>query len=90
VNIEQDLTELGDDDTVSFTAEVDVRPAITLPQYKGRPVQVADAEVTDEDIDEQMTELRSRFATVTPVERAAEDGDLVVVDVVKRSSPVLR
>ena len=82
VNIEQDLTELGDDDTVSFTAEVDVRPAITLPQYKGRPVQVADAEVTDEDIDEQMTELRSRFATVTPVERAAEDGDLVVVDVV--------
>lgn len=81
VNIDQDLTELGDDDAVSFTAEVDVRPAITLPQYKGRPVQVADAEVAEDDIDEQLTELRSRFATVTPVERAAADGDLVVVDV---------
>ena len=81
VNIEQDLTELGDDEVVSFTAEVDVQPAIELPQYKGRPVQVADAEVTEDDVEEQLTELRSRFATVTPVDRAVADGDLVVVDV---------
>ena len=52
-----------------------------LPDYKGMKVEVADVEVTDADIDEQLDELRGRFATVTPVERPAADGDMVVVDV---------
>jgi trigger factor len=66
---------------VEFTAEVDVRPNIELPMYKGRSVQVADVEVTEADIDEQLDELRTRFASVAPVERATAADDLVVVDV---------
>ena len=80
--IDQDLSALGDDDAVEFTAELDIRPELVLPDYEAIEVEVADNEVTDADVDEQLDELRSRFATVTPVERAVADGDLVVVDVV--------
>ena len=41
---------------------------------------VDDAEVTDDDIDEQVDGLRERFATLTGVERAAADGDFVSID----------
>ncbi len=81
VNIDQNLEELTEGTEIVFTAEVDVRPEIELPDYKGLTVEVADVEVTEADINEQLDELRGRFATVTPVERAAADGDLVVVDV---------
>ena len=81
LKIDQDLGEMAEDDPVVFTAEVDVRPEVDLPDYKGMKVEVADVEVTDADIDEQLDELRGRFATVTPVERPAADGDMVVVDV---------
>ncbi|MDQ1247951.1 MAG: trigger factor [Actinomycetota bacterium] len=79
--IDQDLTALGDDDVVEFVAEVDVRPELVLPDYEALPIEVADNDVTDEDVAEQLDELRARFATVTPVERAVADDDLVVVDV---------
>ena len=79
--IDQDLTALGDDDAINFTAEVDVKPEVNLPDYQGIEVEVADQEVTDADVEEQLDELRARFATVNPVERSAAAGDLVVVDV---------
>lgn len=81
LKIEQDLTEIGPDDDLTFVAEVDVRPEIVLPDYHGMSVQVADAEVTDDDVEASMRELRGRFASVSPVDRAAADGDMVVVDV---------
>jgi len=76
-----DVTQIEDGELIAFTAEVDVSPQFDLPEYKGLEVQVADSVVTDEDVEEQVEELRKRFATVTPVERAAESGDLVLVDV---------
>ena len=81
VVIDQDLSEVGDSDSIAFVAEVDVRPEIDLPDYRGMAVQVADAEVAEDDVEAQLTELRGRFAKVTPVERAVADGDVVVVDV---------
>ncbi len=36
--------------------------------------------MTDEDVDKAVEQLRERFASTTPVERAAEDGDVVTVD----------
>ena len=85
-----DVTELNDGENLTFTAEVDIRPEFELPEYAGVAVQVDDAEVTDEKIDEQLDALRKRFGTATPVERAAADGDLVLIDVVgKRDGEVL-
>ncbi|MGY3201686.1 trigger factor [Streptomyces sp. TE5632] len=77
---EVDITELKDGETLNFTAEVDIRPTIEIPDYSGIEVEVDAVEVTDEDVDKAVEELRGRFASTSPVERAAEDGDVVTID----------
>ncbi|WP_375501746.1 trigger factor [uncultured Jatrophihabitans sp.] len=72
--------DLVDGGTFHFTAEVDVRPEITLPDLDGVTVAVDDAEVTDSQVDEQLDELRERFGTLTGVERPTETGDYVSLD----------
>ncbi len=81
---EIDITRLDDGESLEFTAEVDVRPEITLPSYDGLEVTVEDAVVTDEDVDEQLQALRERFGTLVDVERAAQDGDFVTIDLEAR------
>jgi trigger factor len=75
-----DVTSFEDGSQLAFTAEVDVRPTIELPDYKGIAVTVDTAEVADEDIEEQLTQLRSRFASFNTVERPAEEGDYLTLD----------
>ncbi|MFZ3557550.1 trigger factor [Streptomyces sp. BH055] len=77
---EVDITELKDGETLNFTAEVDVRPTIEIPDYSGIEVEVDATEVTEEDVDKAVEQLRDRFASTAPVERAAEDGDVVTID----------
>ena len=77
---EVDITEFNDNEQLKFTAEVDIRPAIEIPDYSGIEVAVDAVEVSDEDVDKSVEQLRDRFASTTPVERAAADGDVVVVD----------
>ncbi|MCX4762157.1 trigger factor [Streptomyces sp. NBC_01275] len=78
---EVDITELKDGETLNFTAEVDIRPALELPEdFSSIEVEVDAVEVSDEDIDKSVEQLRERFAATSPVERAAEDGDVVTVD----------
>ena len=77
---EIDITRLDDNDALEFTAEVDVRPEITLPEYAGLEATVDDVAVTDQDVEEQLQGLRERFGTLVDVERPAEDGDFVVID----------
>jgi trigger factor len=65
--------------------EVEVRvtlwPTIELPTYKGRDIEVTSPLVTDEEMEAQVTRMLEQFATVEEVERAAEVGDFVSVDV---------
>ncbi|MFD2079676.1 trigger factor [Actinopolymorpha cephalotaxi] len=77
---EVDVTNFADGADLTFTAEVDVRPDVTLPEYKGIEVSVADSEVTDEEVEEQLTSLRERFGSLSTVERAAEEGDFLTID----------
>ena len=77
---EVDITELKDGELLSFTAEVDVRPTIEIPDYSGIEVEVDAIEVTDEDVEKSVEQLRERFASTNPVERAAVEGDVVTVD----------
>nr|WP_203644352.1 trigger factor [Streptomyces sp. SID14478] len=77
---EVDITELKDGETLNFTAEVDIRPAIEIPDYSGIEVEVDAVEVTDADVEKAVEELRERFASTSPVERAAADGDVVTID----------
>jgi trigger factor len=77
---EVDITELKDGELLSFTAEVDIRPELEIPDYSGIEVEVDPIEVGDEDVDKAVEELRERFASTSPVERAAADGDVVTLD----------
>ncbi|KAB8182716.1 trigger factor [Microbispora catharanthi] len=77
---EIEVTKIEDGEQVEFTAEVDIRPAFDIPDYQGAEVVVDPAEVTDEDITTQLEALRQRFATLTGVERPAQTGDYVVMD----------
>ncbi|MGW4164989.1 trigger factor [Streptomyces sp. NPDC004788] len=77
---EVDITELKDGELLSFTAEVDVRPTIEIPDYSGIEVEVDAVEVTDEDVEKSVEQLRERFASTNPVERAAAEGDVVTID----------
>jgi trigger factor len=75
-----EVTRLDDNDTLAFTAEVDVAPKLELPALDELAVTVDDVEVTDEEIDQQIDVMRERFGMLTGVERAAEDGDFVSID----------
>lgn len=79
---EIDVTKFEDNETLEFTAEVDIKPSIDLPSYDGLEAEVDDVEVSDEDVDEELQNLRERFATLNEVERPAADGDLVTIDLV--------
>src|SRR5918997_1354962 len=75
-----EVTRLDDNDTLAFTAEVDVAPQLELPPLENIAVTVDDVEVAAEDIDKQIDVMRERFGMLTGVERPAQDGDFVSID----------
>ena len=77
---EIEVTKFEDNETLEFTAEVDIKPEITVPEYDGLEASVEDIEVSDEDLNEQLEALRARFGTLADVERAAADDDFVIID----------
>jgi trigger factor len=77
---ELEVTKIEDGDHLVFTAEVDVRPEIEMPVFGELAVSVDDVEVTDDEIGEQLDGLRSRFGTLTGVERPAQQDDFVSLD----------
>jgi trigger factor len=77
---EVDVQSFGDGEPLVFSATVDVRPEIELPAYDALPVVVDDAEVPDEQVDEQISGLQDRFATLAAVDRAVAPDDFVSLD----------
>ncbi|WUI31684.1 trigger factor [Nocardia sp. NBC_00416] len=78
---EIEITKIEDGQELAFTAEVDIRPEIALPEdYSTIAVTVDAIEITDDDIDEQLQSLRQRFGTLSGVERPVQDGDFVSID----------
>jgi trigger factor len=72
--------QFDDGQPLTFTAEVDVQPEITLPDLAEIEVTVDELSITDEEVEEQVNGLRERFATLKTVERAAANGDYVQID----------
>lgn len=77
-----EVTELKDNENFAFTIEVDIRPDIALPNFSEIKIEVDDVKVTDADIDEQVQALRTRFGTLTTVEKVIASGDFVTIDLV--------
>jgi trigger factor len=77
---ELDLSDVEDGKDLSFSAELDVKPVITLPDYAGIEAEVDEISIGDDEVDEQLEGLRERFGSLTPVDRPAGDGDFVTID----------
>jgi len=70
-----------EDGSLTFDAELITAPEITLPEYKGLEIETPKAEVSDEVVDQNLEQLRQRFADYTDIEdRAVEKGDLAIID----------
>ena len=65
---------------LAFTAELDVLPKIQLPEHHGLQAEVEEISVQDSDVDEQLESLRQRFGTLNSVDRPAQTGDFVTID----------
>ncbi len=77
---EIEITKLEDGQELVFTAEVDIRPEITLPDLSALKITVDPVEVADEDVEKELESLRARFGTLKSVERAVANGDFVSID----------
>ena len=75
-----EITKLDDGQQLAFTAEVDIRPRFELPDLGGVRVTVDDAEVSPDEVEEYIGQLRERFASLKGVDRPAADGDYVSID----------
>lgn len=75
-----DITKIEDNDVVEFTAEVDVRPEITVPDFSKFSVTVPELKVDDEAIDEELDNLRARFGELTDTKRKMKTDDFAIID----------
>ena len=77
----QEVPESAKDETkLKFVATVERRPDIELPEIDGMEIEVAKAEITDEDINNRLEALRQRFGTLVGVDRPAAKGDYANID----------
>ncbi len=77
-----DIKEVKDNQLLKFEVEVDIRPEVKLPDFSSIELSVDDVVVTDKDLDEQIEALRTRFGTLTTIEKDAASGDFVTIDLV--------
>ena len=78
---EIDVTQAEPGKAFIFTAEVAVKPEVTLGEYKGVEVPKSETEITDEDIDAEIKkEQEKNSRTVTVEDRGAENGDITTID----------
>ncbi|MCH9734918.1 MAG: trigger factor [Actinomycetia bacterium] len=77
---EIEITKLEDNEELVFTAEVDIRPAIDLPDFTALKITVDPVTISDEEVEAELEALQKRFGTLTGVERPAENGDFVSID----------
>lgn len=81
--IDQPMPEFGDikkGEGFTVTLTVDVYPEFEVKDYKGVEIEKVDGEVTDEDLANEMENLRKKNARMVVVERTAKEGDTVILD----------
>ena len=77
----QDVPQSANDETkLKFTATVERRPDIELPEIDGLEIAISKTEVKDEDVDKRLETLRQRFGTLVGVDRPAAKGDFANID----------
>ena len=78
---EIDVVQLEKGKPFIFTAEVALKPEVTLGEYKGIEVEAVSTEVTDDEISAELDKERENNArTITVDDRAVQDGDMTTID----------
>lgn len=78
---EIDVEQIEKGKSFIFTAEVAVKPEVTLGDYKGLEVEKTDVTVTEEEISKEIDKVREQNSrTITVADRAVEDGDITKID----------
>ncbi|MCI1776895.1 MAG: trigger factor [Paenibacillus lautus] len=78
---EVDIEQFAKGETFKFKARVTVKPEVTLGEYKGVEVAAVAAEVSEEELNEELERLQQRHAELTVIdEGASQSGDVVVID----------
>ncbi|MFC2948505.1 trigger factor [Virgibacillus sediminis] len=78
---EVDIENIERGEDLVFTAKVQVKPEVSLGDYKGLEVEEQSVEVTDEEVEETIEKLRQDHAElVVKEEGTVEEGDTVVID----------
>ncbi|ACX63792.1 trigger factor [Paenibacillus sp. Y412MC10] len=78
---EVDIEQFAKGETFKFKARVTVKPEVKLGEYKGVEVAAVAAEVSDEELNEELERLQQRHAELTVIdEGASQSGDIVVID----------
>ena len=75
-------------DTLEFTAQATILPAVKLPDYQKLKTKRAEVKVVDADADDIITRMQENFAQKSEVDRAAKDGDEVVIDFIGKKDGV--
>ncbi len=89
---EIDLQQFTEEEGCAFEATVEVRPEIELPPHEGISVSFPEWEVSEEEVQQQLADLRERFAELEDVDRPARFGDYVTIDlaVARSGKPIER
>jgi len=76
------ITHMEEGKPLGFEAEIELEPEINLPKYKGIKVNAMPAAVSDDELQDQIDNMRKNFASLEPVEdsAAAVEGDFVTID----------
>ena len=77
---EIEVTKIEDNDVVEFTAEIDVRPGIEVPDFSKIEVTVPELKVDDEAVDAELDSLRERFGELKDTKRKMKTDDFAVID----------
>jgi trigger factor len=75
-----DITSGKDSGAITFDATVEVRPTVSIAGYQGLVVTIPTLEVSEEEVDAQVTRLREQTGELTAVGRPSRDGDYVTID----------
>ena len=78
---EWEITAGQEGGDVAFEATVEVRPQVLVGGYASLRVEIPSPDVSDDEIEERIDHLRESFAKLEPVERPAQEGDHVTIDV---------
>ena len=75
-----DVTKIEDNDVVEFTAEIDVRPEIEVPDFSQISVTVPELKVGDAAVDAELDTLRERFGELKDTKRKLKKDDFAIID----------